>query len=95
MKAVSPNDPSRDLAELVGRQAATFEVWANAEPHVVEVVLRERLALLGIEPTSDMAVALMAVAQLLAERTPEWGGDARDVLAEVAVLGLRLLEGDQ
>jgi hypothetical protein len=92
--AVTSNDPARDLADLVGRQAETLEVWANAELHVVEVVLRERLSLLGVEPTPDMAVALMALAQLLAERTPEWGGDARDVLAEVAVLGLRLLEED-
>jgi hypothetical protein len=92
--AVTSNDPARDLADLVGRQAETLEVWANAELHVVEAVLRERLALLGVEPTPEMAVALMALAQLLAERTPEWGGDARDVLGEVAVLGLRLLEED-
>jgi hypothetical protein len=92
--AVTPDDPARDLADLVGRQAETLEVWANAELHVVEVVLKERLALLGVEPTPDMAVALMALAQLLAERTQEWGGDARDVLAEVAVLGLRLLQED-
>ena len=36
----------------------------------------------------------MAAAQLLAERSPEWGGDARDTLSEVAVLGLRLLNGE-
>ncbi len=94
MAAVTSDDPARDLADLVGRQADSMEVWANAELHVVEAVLRERLALLGVEPTPDMAVALMALAQLLAERTPEWGGDARDVLGEVAVLGLRLLEED-
>ena len=86
------DDAARDLADLVGEQAATLEVWANAELHVLEVVLRERLATLGVEPTPDLGVALMAVAQLLAERAPEWGGDARGVLCEVAVLGLRLLD---
>ncbi len=36
----------------------------------------------------------MAVAYLLAERAPEWGGDQRGTLGDVAVLGLRLL-GDE
>jgi hypothetical protein len=84
----------RLLAELVGRQAANLEVWADAELCVLEVMLRERLAVLGIDPAPEMGAVLMAVAQLLAERAPEWGGDARQTLAEVAVLGLRLLEPD-
>ena len=45
----------------------------------------------GIEPSPDLSVALMALAMLLAENAPEWGGDARDVLGEVAQLGLALL----
>jgi hypothetical protein len=89
---VTSDDHQRDLADLVGRQAATLEVWQNAELCVLEVMLRERLALLDIEPTQELAVALMTTAQLLAERAPEWGGDARGTLAEVAVLGLRLLD---
>ncbi len=84
----------RELAELIGRQAAGLDVWEDAELCVLEVCLRERLALLGIETTPELAVGLMAAAQLLAERSPEWGGDARDTLAEVAILGLRLLDGD-
>lgn len=85
-------DEHRELADMVGEQAASLEVWQSAELWVLEVVLRERLAVLGVEPTQDLAVAMMACAQLLAERAPEWGGDARGTLAELAVLGLRLLE---
>ena len=81
----------RALAELVARQAAGMACWENAELHVVEIVLRERLAVLGIEPTLELGAVLMVVAQLLAERAPEWGGDARTSLTELAVLGLRLL----
>ncbi len=92
--AVAPERELRELAELIGRQAAGLDVWEDAELCVLEVCLRERLALLGIEVTPELAAGLMATAQLLAERSPEWGGDARDTLAEVAVLGLRLLNGE-
>ena len=89
-------DDRRDLEELVGRQASTMEVWQSAELCVLEAMLRERLALLGVKADQDMGVALMAAAQLLAERAPEWGGDARGTLAELAVLGLRLIDsGDE
>ena len=91
---MAPERELRELAELIGRQAAELDVWEDAELCVLEVCLRERLALLGIEVTPELAAGLMATAQLLAERSPEWGGDARDTLAEVAVLGLRLLNGD-
>jgi hypothetical protein len=37
----------------------------------------------------------MAVAMLVAEHTPEWGGDCRDALAEIAQLGLSLLVGTE
>ena len=58
-------------------------------------MLRERLAVLGVEVTPDLSVTLMAVAMLLAEHSPEFGGDARDALGEIAQLGLNLLvEGD-
>ena len=89
-----PERELRELAELIGRQAAGLDVWEDAELCVLEVCLRERLAVLGIEVTPELAAGLMAVAQLLAERSPEWGGDSRDTLAEVAVLGLRLLNGE-
>ncbi len=91
---MAPERELRELAELIGRQAAGLDVWEDAELCVLEVCLRERLALLGIEVTPELAAGLMATAQLLAERAPEWGGDARDTLAEVAVLGLRLLNGE-
>ena len=40
-------------------------------------------------------MAFMAVAMLLAEHAPEWGGDCRDALAEIAQLGLSMLiEGE-
>ena len=91
---MAPERELRELAELIGRQAAGLDVWEDAELCVLEVCLRERLALLGIEVTPELAAGLMATAQLLAERSPEWGGDARDTLSEVAVLGLRLLNGE-
>lgn len=83
----------RRLAEVVAGYAASMEAWESAELHVLDVMLRERLAALGIETGPNAGAVLMAVAQLLAERPPEWGGDARDTLAEIALLGLRLLEG--
>jgi len=64
----------RELAELIGRQAAGLDVWEDAELCVLEVCLRERLAVLGIKATPELAAGLMAAAQLLAERSPEWGG---------------------
>jgi hypothetical protein len=89
---VGQEERLRELAELVGRQASNLDVWENAELCVLEVILRERLATLGIDPTPEVGACLMAVAQMLSERAPEFGGDARDTLAEVAVLGLRLLD---
>jgi hypothetical protein len=82
------------LASLVRAQAEDREAWEWAELCCVESVLRERLQTLGIEPTPEVAVAIMAAAILLAERTPEWGGDSRDVLADLAVLGLNLLAAE-
>ena len=51
--------------------------------------------MLGVEPSPELSVALMALAMLLAERAPEWGGDCRDTLGEIAQVGLSMLvEGD-
>ena len=80
------------LTEMAARQASDLAAWESAELHVLEVMLRERLCALRIGITPEVGAVLMAVAQLLAERPPEWGGDARDTLAEIAVLGLRLLD---
>ena len=86
------DDGRDDLTTVVRRQASTAEAWQEAELHLLGQALRERLAALGIAPTRDVAVALMATATLLGENTPEWGGDVRCTLAEIAMLGLGLLE---
>lgn len=81
----------QELAALVSQQAAGLEAWESGELHLLELALRRRLEQLGVEPDAELGAALMTVAQLLAEREPEWGGDARSALCDVAVLGLRLL----
>jgi hypothetical protein len=82
------------FAEALRNTRADRQVWETAELHVLSVLLRERLDLLGIPPGPDAGAVLMVVTQLLCERAPEWGGDARDVLFEVALLGLDLLDGE-
>lgn len=84
-----------NLTELIRTQLASRDVCEVAGTYLLEVEMRERLAALGVEATADLSVALMAVAMLLAERTPEWGGDCRDALAEIAQLGLSLLVGTE
>jgi hypothetical protein len=88
-------DARVELTDLIRNQLADRDVCDIAGTYLLEVELRERLALLGIEPTPDMSVALMALAMLLAERAPEWGGDCRDTLGEIAQLGLALLTGPE
>ena len=80
-----------ELLRVVRVQAATREVWESGELHLLGMMLRDRLGVLHIEPGPEVALALMATAMLLAERSPEWGGDFRDALGEVAQLGLELL----
>ncbi|MCA1692211.1 MAG: hypothetical protein ABR540_18585 [Acidimicrobiales bacterium] len=80
-----------NLTELIRLQLAERDVCEIASSYLLEVELRERLAALGVEPSPDVSVALMAVAMLLAEKAPEWGGDCRDALGEIAQLGLALL----
>lgn len=82
------------LATVVRAHAETADACERAEIYLLERAFRERLALLHIELTPELAVALMAAATFLAEYTPEWGGDARCSLGEIALLGLRLLEGE-
>ena len=86
------SDDRVGLATLVRASAASLEPWEDAELHLLEQAFRERLAVLGVTVTPDVAVALMATATMLANYVPEFGGDARCVLGEVAQLGLRLLE---
>ena len=81
-----------ELEALVRTQSCDLEAWQAAELHLLEQAFRARLADLGVLVTPDVAVALMATATLLGNNIPEWGGDARCALGEVAQLGLRLLE---
>ncbi|MDP1807891.1 MAG: hypothetical protein Q8K72_22120 [Acidimicrobiales bacterium] len=88
-------DARGDLTELIKSQLAERDVCSVAGTYLLEVELRERLSVLGVEITPDVSVTLMAVAMLLAEKSPEFGGDARDALGEIAQLGLSLLtEGE-
>ena len=88
-------DARVDLTDLIKSQLAERDVCSVAGTYLLEVELRERLELLGVSVTPDVSVALMAVAMLLAEKSPDFGGDCRDALGEIAQLGLSLLvEGD-
>ena len=87
-------DARGDLTELIKSQLAERDVCSVAGTYLIEVEFRERLAALGVEVTPDVSVSLMAVAMLLAEKSPEFGGDARDALGEIAQLGLSLLMED-
>ena len=88
-------DPRADLTELIRTQLADRDICDVASTCVLEAELRQRLALLGVEPTAELSVALMAVAMLLAEKAPEFGGDCRDALGEIAQLGLSMLMDDE
>jgi hypothetical protein len=87
-------DARAQLTDLIRAQLLERDVCEVAGTYVLEVELRERLAVVGVEPSADLSVALMALAMLLAEKAPEWGGDCRDTLNEIAQLGLSLLMGN-
>jgi hypothetical protein len=80
------------LATTVREQAAGQACWERAETVLRGEVLRRRLDHLGIDVDPDLAVALMATALVLAQGTDEWGGDYRDALADLAAVGLTLLD---
>jgi hypothetical protein len=83
------------LTDLIRAHLADRDVCERASTYLLETELRDRLASLGVEPSPDVCVAFMAVAMLLAEHAPEWGGDCRDALAEIAQIGLSMLiEGE-
>ena len=88
-------DARAQLTDLIRSQLEDRDVCEVAGTYLLEVELRERLVVLGVEPTPDLSVALMALAMLLAERAPEWGGDCRDTLGEIAQLGLSMLTEGQ
>lgn len=83
---------AEQLTTLVRAQASEIEAWEAAELHLLEQAYRQRLEALGVQTSPDVAVALMAAATLLGQHVPEWGGDARTTLGEIALLGLRLLD---
>ena len=89
------DDERARLTELIHGQLADRSICDMASTYLLEVDFRERLAAVGVSVTPDVSVALMAVAMLVAEHTPEWGGDCRDALAEIAQLGLSLLVGTE
>lgn len=80
------------LATLVRLQTADAACWERAETVLKAQQLSERLEHLHISVTPDTACALMAAATLLAAGTDEWGGDYRDALADLAAIGLALLD---
>jgi hypothetical protein len=85
---------ARERLVGVGRQqAADQECWERAESVLRSDALRAALGLLGVGVTPDLAVALMAAAQVLAEGSPEFGGDYRDAAGDLAALGFTLFEG--
>lgn len=88
------NDGREQLSTLVRAQAASIDAGQAAELHLLELAFRDRLSKLGVEVCPDIATTLMAIATLLGEHAPEWGGDVRSQLAEIALLGLQLLECD-
>ena len=79
------------LVELVKSQVTEAEPWQTAEWHLLEQAFRDRLDRAGIPVTPEAAATLMAAAVFLSAHTPEWGGNARDTLGELAALGLHLL----
>jgi hypothetical protein len=85
-------DARESLTDAVRAHACEATPWEQAEAHLLEQEYRARLAALHIEPTPDLAAALMAVAYFFGQYTPEFGGDVRCTLGEIALLGLHLLD---
>ena len=81
-----------ELIELVEAQMADAEPWQTAELHLLDNAFSDHLSRSGIQPSPEAAATLMAAAVFLSIHTPEWGGEARETLGELAGLGLRLLE---
>ena len=85
-------DRCRELARAADRLLGDVDAWQIAELHLLEQAFRDHLSDLGLEPSEDAGATLIAAALFLAGHTPEWGGDPRDSLTELAALGRRLLD---
>ena len=80
-----------ELLDAVKAHAAQRECWENAGTGIIESQVRERLEAMAVEVTAELALGMMATAMVLAEHTPEFGGDARDALGELCLVALGLL----
>lgn len=94
MREADARDARRGrLITEVRHHATSEECWKQAEVICRTGALRELLTRLGVDVGNrDVAIALMAAARLVADNGPEWGGDYREGAADVATLGLELLE---
>ena len=84
-------DERANLLRMVQAHADERECWENAGTGIIESQVRARLESMGIDVSADLALGLMAAAMVVAEHAPEFGGDARDVLGELCLIGLGLL----
>jgi hypothetical protein len=81
-----------DLVRAADAQADDAECWKRAEWHLLGKAFEEQLARLDLDATPSAGAMLIAAALFLCEHTEEWGGDARDVLGELAQLGRSLIQ---
>jgi hypothetical protein len=82
----------RALAEVAESQRDAAEIWQVAEWQCLAAGFVDRLRALGVEVPPAAGATLIAAAMYLAERTEEWGGDARDALGDLVQLGYSLIE---
>lgn len=93
MGGVESSDDRQRLVTLVRHASDAGECWQHAEAFLRAGELRDRLEQLGVTPTPDIAVSLMAASMMLASMSEEWGGDYRDALGDLATMGLELFDG--
>ena len=80
------------LRALGACQREAAEIWQVAEWQCLAAGFADRLSALGLSPSADAGAVLIAAAMYLADRTDEWGGDARDALGDLVQLGAALLD---
>lgn len=85
-------DAWEQLLTIVRLQGDATDCWKRAENVLRADLLRSRLDEIAINITPDIAASLMAAAMLLASTSDEWGGDYRDALADLAAIGLELID---
>ncbi|HET6793135.1 MAG TPA: hypothetical protein VFH45_01760 [Acidimicrobiales bacterium] len=89
---MQPTDHPREvLVDCIRRAVADADPCDRAETYLLAEAVVSRLAEVGVRPDQDVAVAFMAAAMLLAEGSPEWGGNYRDALARLARIGFDLM----